>query len=328
MLMTERELTGPVSISTRGRLNHDAVGWSRHPVQECEIAGRWPRKKRWHFWLVTTDTHLVALTFADVDYLGLANVAFWRYDSKEAVAKGALKFLGWRKALPDGASRGPEFAVFGMGLRLSIAEGPAGTRLTARSRRLSLDIEVERPPGHETLNVLVPWSDKRFQFTSKQNCLPARGKVVADGAAYDFGPGNHAYGTLDFGRGVWPYRVEWNWATAGGVQGDRVVGFNLGGKWTDGTGVTENGVVVDGKLTKIHGDVRFDYDRHDLMKPWSIRGDEVDLRFDPLKSNPLRVPLVIVAVNNRQCYGRFSGRVAGVEVRDLMGSAEDFRARW
>lgn len=325
----EPELTSPLPITDgRGRLNRAAVGWSRHPVQECRIEGRWPRRKRWHFWLVTTDTHLVALTFADVDYLGLAHVAFWKYGAEKAVAKGALKFRGWKRPLPDGASRGPGFAVSGMGLRLSIEESPTGARLSARCKRLSLDLEVERPPGHETLNVLVPWSDKRFQFTSKQNCLPARGKAAVDGVAYDFGPGNNAFATLDFGRGVWPYRAEWNWATAGGVQGGRVVGFNLGAKWTDGTGVTENGVVVDGKLTKIHSDVAFRYDPRDLMKPWAIGGDEVDLRFEPMKANPLRIPLGVVAVNNRQCYGRFSGNVAGVEVRDLMGSAEDFHARW
>jgi hypothetical protein len=326
--MAESELTKEVPISTNGRLNRAAVGWSRHPVQECSIEGRWPRKKRWHFWLVTSDTHLVALTFADVDYLGLAHVSFWKYDSKDAVSKGALRFGGWKRELPPGASRGPPFEVSSMGLRLSVAESPAGTKLAAWSKRLSLDIEVERPPGHETLNVLVPWSNRRFQFTSKQNCLPARGRVVVDGAEHRFGPENHAYGTLDFGRGVWPYKVSWNWATACGVEGSRVVGLNLGGKWTDGTGVTENGVVVDGKLTKIHTDVKFDYDRHDLMRPWSVRGEGVDLRFDPLKANPLRVPLGVVAVNNRQCYGRFNGRVAGVEVHDLMGSAEDFNARW
>lgn len=27
---------------------------------------------------------------------------------------------------------------------------------------------------------------------------------------------------------------------------------NLGGKWTDGTGMNENGFVIDGQLTKIH----------------------------------------------------------------------------
>ncbi len=325
----EAELAAPIPITDgRGRLNRVAAGWSRRPVQECSIEGRWPRKKRWHFWLVTSDTHLAALTFADVDYLGLAHIAFWKYGSPDAVAKGALRFGGWRLAIPDGASRGPAFTASGMGLRLSIEESPAGAKLSARSRRISLDIDVERPPGHETLNVLVPWSDKRFQFTSKQNCLPARGVAVVDGTEHRFGPENHGFATLDFGRGVWPYRAEWNWATAGGVQGNRIVGFNLGAKWTDGTGVTENGAWVDGKLTKIHGDVVFHYDRRDLMKPWTVRGDGVDLRFDPMKANPLRIPLGVVSVNNRQCYGRFSGTVAGVEIRDLMGSAEDFRARW
>lgn len=326
--MTERELTEIVSIcDPRGHLNRAAVGWSRHPIQNCRIPGRWPRRKKWHFWLVACDTHLAAFTIADVDYLGLGQVAFWDYATGKGMVKGALKFGGWRRPFPDGANRG-EISVSGMGLSLSISESPGGARLRARARRISLDLEVERPPGHETLNVLVPWSDTRYAFTSKQNCLPARGQVVVDGAPYLFGPENHAMATLDFGRGVWPYRVEWNWATASGLQGGRSVGFNLGAKWTRGTGVTENGVVVDGRLRKIPGDVAFDYDPRDLMRPWTIRGEGVDLHFTPQRPNPIRIPLGIVMVDNRQCYGRFSGRILDVEVRDLMGSVEDFHARW
>ena len=33
----------------------------------------------------------------------------------------------------------------------------------------------------------------------------------------------------------------------------RVLGFNLGGAWTDGTGMTENGICLDGRLSKIGG---------------------------------------------------------------------------
>ncbi|HSW36733.1 MAG TPA: hypothetical protein VLH18_09060 [Candidatus Limnocylindrales bacterium] len=31
------------------------------------------------------------------------------------------------------------------------------------------------PPGHQTLNVGIPWNDSRFQFAEKQHPLPAAG---------------------------------------------------------------------------------------------------------------------------------------------------------
>ncbi len=80
-----------------------------------------------------------------------------------------------------------------------------------------------------------------------------------------------AFGCLDYGRGVWPEHTVWNWGSASGVQGGRTVGLNLGGQWTDGTGMTENGICVDGRLTKISEDLAFEYDRADMMKPWRVR---------------------------------------------------------
>jgi len=59
------------------------------------------------------------------------------------------------------------------------------------------------PAGHETLNVVIPWSDSLYQFTSKHQA-------------------RLAHGTLQ-----------------------------VGGKWTVGTGATENGVFVDGRFSKI-----------------------------------------------------------------------------
>jgi len=62
---------------------------------------------------------------------------------------------------------------------------------------------IEMPAGHETLNVVIPWSDSLYQFASKHQARPA-------------------HGTLQ-----------------------------VGGKWTVGTGATENGVFVDARLSKI-----------------------------------------------------------------------------
>src|SRR5664279_6051152 len=83
---TEPELTAPVLECTPdGRLNREAIGWSRRPLHQCNLAGHWPRKKRWDYWCVTTDTHLLSLTFANVDYLGILNVGLLDYATRTVV---------------------------------------------------------------------------------------------------------------------------------------------------------------------------------------------------------------------------------------------------
>ena len=172
-------------------------------------------------------------------------------------------------------------------MRVALTDEGAGTRIRVAAgdfggMRLEADIVVERPAGHETLNVVIPWSDVQFQFTSKQNTLPASGFVQLGDERLEFA--SPAFGCLDYGRGVWPEHTVWNWGSASGVQDGRTVGLNLGGQWTDGTGMTENGICVDGRLTKISEDLVFEYDRADMMKPWRVRTaatERIDLRFEP-----------------------------------------------
>jgi hypothetical protein len=139
----------------------------------------------------------------------------------------------------------------------------------------------------------------------------------------------------DFGRGVWPYRSFWNWGVATGVQDGRRIGVNVGGKWTTGTGVNENGLCIDGRLYKIMEDVRWDYDPSDWMRPWRVRAEHsgmIDLTLHPLIAQPSRISLGVLRTGGVCCFGRWQGTIRFdgqvVQVEDLMGWAEEFDHRW
>ena len=71
-MLQEKELTTPVDLCLpNGRLNPQAVGWSRQPLQNCRLYGHPLRKKRWNYWCITSPTHLFSVTLSDVDYAGL-----------------------------------------------------------------------------------------------------------------------------------------------------------------------------------------------------------------------------------------------------------------
>ena len=158
-------------------------------------------------------------------------------------------------------------------LRVAIEDNAGGARLLARGQGFELDMKVTRPVGHQTLNIALPLSDG-FQFTSKQAALPAEGEVRVGRRVFRFA-GDDALACLDYGRGVWPYRTEWNWAAAHGRVGAHMLGLNLGGRWTDFGGVTENGLVVDGVLHKLEERVVFSHDGDDVRRPWRIHGPGV-----------------------------------------------------
>ncbi|WP_454261339.1 DUF2804 family protein [Pseudoxanthomonas mexicana] len=94
------------------------------------------------------------------------------------------------------------------------------------------------------------WSTRRFQYTVKDVALPASGTITTDGVRHDVPAGSWA--VLDHGRGRWPYDVAWNWgAGAESASDGRSIGLQVGGRWTDGTGATENAVIVGGVLHNI-----------------------------------------------------------------------------
>lgn len=335
----ETEITAPTLLcDTRGRLNRESVGWSRHPLHTCNIKGRWPRKKRWNYWCVTDNAHLFSVTLSSLDYAGFAFTYFLEYETERFIEQTVMVPFGKGVVLAetvDGTA-----LLEHRSMSVSFENQHVGTHIRVNSRNfggvpLSADLFVEHPEGHETLNVVIPWSDSLFQFTSKHNCLPTVGTVTLGDSTFAFESGR-AFACLDYGRGVWPYATKWNWASCSGTQNGRTIGFNLGGGWTDGTGMTENAILVDGHISKLHEDVAFIYDRANLMNPWIIQtevSDRVSLSFHPFFERVARTDLVAIRSEMHQLIGRFRGTVVTddgevVRVDDLVGWAEEHVARW
>jgi hypothetical protein len=336
----EREITAATDVAhPDGSLRREAIGWARHPILRAAFAPGVSRVARWNYWCITSRTGALTLLVADVGFLGIALVSFLDFEERRPIDRLHLRPGGLGLPFPE-TPRG-EMVIDAPRLRLAMRDRGEELRVEARGRtilgkRLAVDLVIERPLAHETLNVLVPWDDTRFQLTSKQQALPARGLVRAGGREHRFGPENDGFACLDFGRGRWPRKVHWHWGFASTRRDGRAIGINLGAKWTDGTGVTEDGFVLDGRLHKIADDVDFAFDPRDHRAPWRIRtraSDRVDLHFVPMTERSLRVPLGVAGAELHQMMGRYSGKLVddtGAEVRvaDAVGLAESFRGRW
>jgi Domain of unknown function (DUF2804), N-terminal/Domain of unknown function (DUF2804), C-terminal len=311
-----REITTPVALcDARGRLAPHAIGWSRRPLHDARLRGSPLRKKRWEYWAVVGERHTFQLTLADIDYAALGIVTVGDLDRGRFVDRVRATPLAWGLAIDD--TVGGPIALDTPGLHASVTPIAGGaTILRARARGIDAEIAVDAPA--ETLNVVVPLPGGNFHYTSKQVGLRARGRVVFGGRTIDF---DHAWACLDFGRGVVPWRAAWQWAAA---ASDRLA-FNLGGTWTDGTGITENALFVDGRVHKLDGDVRFAAD--------AITGPRVDLRFRAERERRVRVELGLGAARLWWRFGRFDGTIvtddgAPLIVQNLRGWSEDFTARW
>jgi hypothetical protein len=294
----------------------------------------------------------VSVTYADVDYIGMATV--WWVDLETGETGGFDRVLPFARgvALPDRPGSAPlrySGTHGGRAASIEIVDDAGGTTITAAwdesGQPAHLELRIELPDGHESLNVVIPWTDRRFQYTSKHQARPAHGALsigartrhigVSDGApAATSTP--EAWGVLDVGRGRWPYSTRWNWGGgAGPSRAGAVIGLQLGAKWTQGTGFTENGILVDGRLTKIGDELEWSYDWDQPMKPWRVRHPEghLDLTLGPQHDRHSCVNAMLLATEVHQVFGRWTGHVTDEagnrhEVESIPGFAEESRSRW
>jgi len=344
MTTHERELTEPVDLCTAGgaRLNPDARGWSRRPLHRANLTGGGSgRNKRWDYWAILAGDLVVSSVYSDIDVLGLADVSWVDLATGVSGGKAIVTAPDGTITLPDLPASVP-LVVDHDGLALSITDDDAGTRLRAAwtepdGRAGRLDVRVELPAGHESLNVVIPWSDDEFNFTSKHQARPARGELVLGDRRWEIGgPAGDAWGVLDVGRGRWPHEIRWNWGGGAGRAGAHVVGLQFGAKWTAGTGYTENGVIVDGRLHKLGNELQWDYEWDAPMQPWRVidPGGQLNVVLMPRFDKHSKVDGgPDLGSETHQVFGTWSGRLRaddGLELAfdGLQGFAEEARQLW
>ena len=379
MATHELELTEPVDLcgSDGSSLNPSARGWSRRPLHTANLHGCFGVNKRWDYWAVLAGDLALSAVYSNIDHFGLADVWWVDLVSGETGGKGILT-PGDALELPERPGTAP-LVVDRDGLDLRMVDDEQGTRLLGhwveadgRHGRLEVLVElpvgheslnvvipwsdtvfnftskhqarpavghltVALPPGHESLNVVIPWDDELFNFTSKHQARPATGTMTVGDQRYVIGGANgDAWGVLDVGRGRWPARINWNWGGGAGRCGVHVVGLQFGAKWTAGTGFTENGLIVDGRLHKLGNELAWEYDWDDPMEPWRVTdpGGQLDVVLEPSFDKHSQVDASEdLGSETHQVFGTWSGRMVtddglALDVEGLQGFAEEARQRW
>lgn len=324
------------------------VGWSRQPLLDCNLenARFYPwrflqhfRMKRWDYYAVFTPRRFFSATIADLGYAGNIFVYTLDFNTGDLHEEGLVIPLGRGIILPRNSTDGD--AHFSNGrVSLDFRLVPEGRQISVTwadfhvGRGIQADILLRCPPEHESMNIIIPIGRKRFYYNRKINCLPAEGHLRYGDISDEMNP-SECLGSLDWGRGVWDYRSFWNWASASGFLPDgRTVGLNLGCGFGDTSAATEDALILEGRIHKL-GAVKFDYVSGDYMKPWRFTDQEgrLNLEFTPFKDRLARTNLGVIFSEVHQMFGRYRGWAISdegerVQIEDLIGFAEEHRARW
>ncbi len=344
-MQTEITQNGPL-LTPDGKLAQ--VGWSPQPLLDCNLEQarfyslktlQFLRVKRWDYYAVFTPQHFFSATIADLGYAANVFVYGMDFTTGELYEEGRISPLGLGTSLPRNSTAGvTSFSGQGAVLTFTVENGRRSVAVDwpkfNKGRGIHAKINFVPPVEHESMNIVIPIPPRRFYFNRKINCLPASGHIRYGGLYEELHPGQ-ALGLLDWGRGIWEYRGFWNWASASGFTPEgRSLGLNFGCGFGDTSAASENAVILNGRIHKLDR-VPFVYDSKDFMRPWIFRDNQgrLDLIFTPFKDRTARTNLGIIFSEVHQIFGKYSGHVilddgSRLEIHDLIGFAEEHRARW
>lgn len=337
------------------------IGWSRQPLLDCniELASFYPsylrlwqklRIKRWEYYAVFTPKRFVSATLANLGYAANIFAYVLDFTKKEYHEESRLVFP--KSVVLPRNSNAPGSDSHYQTKDLRIAFHNEGSRRLIsvdwpsfdHGNGLRAELTLHCPPSLESMNIVIPFSERRFYFNRKINCMPAKGIVQWGEFREEINP-ETSLGQLDWGCGIWPYRSYWNWASASGfmfrapragrIQAESIsIGLNLGTGFGDTSAATENALILNGRIHKLD-QVDFVYDPGDFMRPWLFRDNHqrLNLMFTPFFERVAKTQLPLLNSEVHQVFGRYDGNVITddgetLQIQGLTGFAEEHHAKW
>ncbi|MDV6379336.1 DUF2804 domain-containing protein [Sporosarcina sp. GW1-11] len=327
----ERQIPETVPLcDSKGLLNPDSIGFSHNPLVISNLKGQFMKKKRWNHWSIYGEDLLFSATIVHLDYKALCLIYILNYETQRFYEKQISIPFGRRVHMPHEPLDSIKFIHDEITVQVIHMQGETHLSVTIPNfdnEILHADLHIIHPEKDDSLNVVVPKSRDSFHFTSKHTILPTGGFVKVGDRRYDFNP-YYSFAVYDYSRGVWSNMANWEWATASQRTGGKRVGLNLGGSWTDGTGITENAVFVEGTMYKFHEDVVFERDKDLLMNPWRIHtkfSDDISLLFKPFFQNQTLEQYFTRKMSVSQIVGYYHGKIRLpngqiLPIRQMLGS--------
>lgn len=331
---------GPL-LDERGELIQSGYAFSQEKqYSRAAVKGKKLRIKEWDYYYFGDDRVAVALTIADNSYMSLGSVSVLDFEHLQFTTKSKIGLLPMGKLkLPPACDSGDiVFEKGGVKIRF---ENKSGRRKLSceyknfdRKTDLACEINLEEYSG-DNITVATPFEKKRqFYYNTKINNLRGSGWLTFGDKRVEF---HDAYGGLDWGRGVWPYKNVWYWSSLSTEVDGTSFGFNLGygfGK----PAATENTLFYGGKAHKLQNvkfDIPYTLGKLDYLKAWKITDDEdrLSLTFFPMIDRTDKMKALMLSTDQHQVFGKFYGRATLddgtiISVENKIGFAEHVKNNW
>ena len=319
-----------------------AHGWARGPLMQYDRglvqAERADQLREWEYYAVFAPNFAIGLTLADLGLLSFGLLTLEDYetgDIHDAMLlgdAGALDFpfTPFENTLFETALGSVEYRFEGDHRTITVLAGAPGS-----DERMEARVRLADSEAVQSIAVSHKFDEPgEFFYENKRVSMPATGTVLVGETSYDFGDGE-SFGVLDWGRGVWPDDVRWEWGHFAGVTDGHMVGINMGTVNGDDTPGSADAVIVDGVLHKLP-ESQWKYDLEDLLAPWLFTSEDGRINltltpdFDDSTVLALGPPLTLT---RWKVHGVIEGTIglddgSTLQVQEVRGAAEYVEIIW
>ncbi len=327
-----------------------AKGWARRNFFTYDRSCSKPslRKKEWDFYQVFNGRFLVQISFANISVGGYAGAKLVDYQTGEIICDALSVFIGGKDkyVLPAKCDVPNYFEA-----KVGGAEVEFDTKETARTlffkgtykgKPVECSFEMDIMPELENITTVLPFKDMptRYFMTTKQNCMPCKGKYVFGDEVYEFSK-DDTFCILDWGRVNTPYSMVWYWGNGTTYltddNGDKhIFGFEATWAIGDESNATETCLFYDGKVHKIGAvDVEVFPKPDKYMQPWKFISEDgrFNLTMTPTFDHHTDMNAFVARMHCHQVCGLCNGNVilddgTKLEIKDMQVFFEYVENRW
>ncbi len=295
------------------------------------------RIKEWDFYQFNTDRYMIQIVIFDISLGGSVSLCLLDLVTGKKEETMVLDlFTNGKYNMPSSAEKPHTIKYNKHGCSLSIKVQDGKRYIKFNKNDYKADITVTQLPEHESMVMAVPFKkDGYFYYNQKMNCMTAEGYVKTPTMSVKLKPEN-SFCVLDWGRGVWPYKVDWFWGNGTTKLSDgKIFGFEIGWGFGDMSAASENMLFYDGKAHKI-GEITMFRNENNLMDPWCFKTDDgrFDMTMFPMHDNYTSSRVAGVIGNQcHQVFGKWSGKAIlddgkVIEINDVVAFCEHSDNRW
>ena len=280
------------------------------------------RRKKWFYVAIASDTVWISLAVVRTGY---ATTAFaFVTDRKRMIAERTVFGPPTAGMVTDDPAQGALASLRVGATHFALDRRGSFVDVRVHIKDLEIDAELDLDGSPPAISAVASLGPQLVTATEKRALARVRGRVVIAERARSL---DNALGGYDYSHGLMPRRTRWRWAFAMGKTNEGPFAFNL-----------TSGFVGEAECAAFQARVHplaeptFHFDPHHPERPWTLRGDGVDLVFFPDAVHEQRTNLLVVRSRFLQPAGTFRGtlRVDGrnVPVDGMPGVVEDQDSLW